>query len=102
MLPKYHCELNFIEYFWGAVKKWLREQCDYTFNTLHQNMPLALASVSVELIRKWEHRLWRYVDIYAGGADGKEAAVKVKELSSRRYASHRCPSERVGQVLDVA
>jgi hypothetical protein len=38
-LPKFHCELNFIEYYWSAVKKYLREHCDFTFNTLKANMP---------------------------------------------------------------
>jgi len=34
---------------------WLQEHCDYSFQTLCENMPKALVSVSVELIRKWEH-----------------------------------------------
>jgi hypothetical protein len=38
-LSKFHCELNFIEFFWGTVKKYLRENCDYTFDTLKANMP---------------------------------------------------------------
>ncbi|KIK54345.1 hypothetical protein GYMLUDRAFT_177565, partial [Collybiopsis luxurians FD-317 M1] len=55
MLPKYHCELNFIEYFWGTVKHWLCEHCDYTFSTVQSNMQQALQSVPVETICKWEH-----------------------------------------------
>jgi hypothetical protein len=51
LLPKFHCELNFIEFFWGAVKKYLRDNCDYTFDTLKENMPKALASVQLQTIR---------------------------------------------------
>ena len=42
-LPKFYCELNFIEFFWGAVKKYLQENCDYT--GLRANILKALASV---------------------------------------------------------
>ncbi|KAF8572942.1 hypothetical protein K439DRAFT_1650080 [Ramaria rubella] len=51
-LPKYHCKLNFIEFFWGAIKQHLHDNCDCTFNTLKKNMPLALCSVKIEAIRK--------------------------------------------------
>jgi len=51
----------------------LREHCDYTFETLKENMPQALASVSVETIRKWEHRMKRWMEAYQGGLDAKRA-----------------------------
>ncbi|KAI0754671.1 hypothetical protein C8Q80DRAFT_1094743, partial [Daedaleopsis nitida] len=49
------------------------------FETLKENMPQALRSIPVDLIRKWEHRSWCFIDAY----------TQVKAFSSRRYASHR-------------
>jgi len=40
-LPKFHCKLNFIEFFWGK---------DDTFETLKKNLPLALWSVQLSTI----------------------------------------------------
>jgi hypothetical protein len=61
-LPKFHCELNFIEFFWGVVKKYLRDNCDYTFATLKENMPKAQESVRLSTIRLWEHRMYRWME----------------------------------------
>src|ERR1700677_5403799 len=54
-LPKFHCELNFIEFFWGAVNKYPQDHCDYTYASLQRNLPDALASVDLMTIQKWEH-----------------------------------------------
>ena len=99
-LPKYHCELNFIKYFWGAVKHYLQENCDYSFATLKLNMPKALASVPVELIQKWEHRSWRFIDAYSEGLDSHSAQLKVKEYSSQKYKSHRRIPEGLVREMD--
>jgi hypothetical protein len=43
--PKFHCELNHIEYFWCHGKRDARENCDYSMEGLRQHVPEALAKV---------------------------------------------------------
>ena len=64
--PKFHCEFNFIELYWGASKAYLRRHCDYTFAGLQRLLPIALSSVSVESIRRFAKKsdfvLWMRIE----------------------------------------
>ncbi|KAJ3820387.1 hypothetical protein F5880DRAFT_1451657, partial [Lentinula raphanica] len=84
----------------GMKVKYLRDHCDYSFDGLKKNMPNALASVSVSTIRKWEHRMHRWMDAYRGGLDVKEAQFQVRAFSSKKYKSHRRVGETVARSFD--
>jgi transposase len=62
--PKFHCELNYIENYWGAAKLYTRENCDYTWKGLNETIPKALDSVNLLTIRKYARKSFRYMDAY--------------------------------------
>jgi hypothetical protein len=99
-LPKFHCELAFIEFFWGSTKKYLRENCDYTFDTLKSNMPIAMSSVPLATIRRWELRTRRWMDAYQNGLGTRDAQKEVKNFSSKAYKSHRRIPESLAAIFD--
>ena len=76
------CELNPIEFFWGQVKKYLCDHCDYTFDVLKANLPIALASVPIKSICLWEHQVFCWMDAYWSDLDTRNAQLQVKQFSS--------------------
>lgn len=99
-LPKFHCELNFIEFFWGKVKKHLWDNCDGSFETLKKNLPIALQSVQLSTIHLWEHCTYQWMNAYRTGLGTRAAQEQVKNFSSKRYKSHRRVPEAVAQAFD--
>lgn len=42
LFPKFHCELNWIEHFWGAAKWHTRKNCRYGIQDLRDRVPKGL------------------------------------------------------------
>ena len=90
----------------GGVNHYLSDtdfdwDTDSSFATLQENMPKALKSVDLHTIRKCEHRMYRWMDAYRDGLSAKDAQLKVKQFSSRKYTSHRRVPESLARAFDA-
>ncbi|TDL14382.1 hypothetical protein BD410DRAFT_817185 [Rickenella mellea] len=90
--PKFHCELNAIEMYWGFAKYRYREVSDGRFPTARTLVPQCLDICDTHTIRRFFRKCWRYMDAYRKGLDARETAFAVK-----KYKSHRS----IGMVDEV-
>ncbi|KAI9358025.1 hypothetical protein BD770DRAFT_443248 [Pilaira anomala] len=73
LYPKYHCECNWIEMYWGGAKREARLHCDYTFKSLEAKIP----------------RCMNYIDAYSRCSDGREVVSDVYKFVTKSYLYHR-------------
>ena len=66
--------------FWGATKHHTRECCDFT---LDREIGVGQEKVKVVTIRRWYHRMMRWLDAYETGAGAAMVAQKQVQAFSR-------------------
>lgn len=93
LYPRFHCECNPIERYWGAAKRVARRECTYSFRDLNSNIHDFLDSVSPPneeplQIRRYFNRSFRYIEAYSEGKDVNRAWEIVREFS-KLQKSHR-------------
>lgn len=98
-LPKFHCELNWVEQYWACAKHYARANCLYTLAGLRETIPIALIQdlkdltvamqnrpdlpvVPVLLQRRHARISWQYAAEYLLGADACDA---MKHVKSKRH-----------------
>jgi hypothetical protein len=82
--PRFHCELQYIEPFWGNTKRYMRANCSYNINALRRMIPEALRITTVQTIKRYYNRCLRFMDAYRHGLN-----VQLAHYVTKKYKSHR-------------
>jgi hypothetical protein len=98
--PKYHCELNWIERFWGWTKRYTREHCDFTLDGLRDAIKGAFEEVPKQFFMKWEASARRYIDAYRP-REGRVLNFQQVQWATKKFSSHRVVEEWVFKEIDI-
>ncbi|RPB06435.1 hypothetical protein P167DRAFT_497654, partial [Morchella conica CCBAS932] len=79
--PKFHCELNWIEYFWDAAKWYTRKNCTYTLSALRSCIP--------EGINHAQKSVWKYWRKSRNIMEAYRAGTGWGSHTSKQYKSYR-------------
>ena len=87
--PKFNCELDYFEFFWGAVKWHTRGDCSCSFALT------GLDYASLHTIQRFANQSGRWIYSYIAGLNDMQ-----KEFSERQEKSHRCVRERLVNIAE--
>ncbi|TFY52342.1 hypothetical protein EVG20_g10593 [Dentipellis fragilis] len=88
-LPKFHPEINPIEYYWGWVKRYYRERTNGNFQRAKKLLLESLDACPLITTRRFFRRVERYMSVYSLGATGIAAEYAVKKYKSHRGVSKK-------------